>query len=336
MMRVDSKRLKEVIAPSPAVCLEKIEGLLPQLAAQKQRHVLDEVNDANNKLTKKPETVQDFVALLQFIVELNERKEEMEAQFENLKAHYTLMDEHHVHVASMDRAAFQMLVPEYIQMKNMLELLDSTKDEDMGKWGSRLEEDIKGFHTSVDSLQKLAQDPQLLEDHEFLEPVMMLTHDLKEQAQELEASAKRNQAFQQVFGQTVERYPVLEEVLADINLKASMWEARRDVTTITESWKDVLINDMPVKDWEAQVQKWFKTATRAERELPTNPGMYMCAHGIYLHVFKTATRAERELSTNPGMYIWACIHIMYLYLYMHTFHIFARECIHTTYSCMHA
>ncbi len=286
-MRVDSRRLKEVIAPSPAVCLEKLEGLLPQLAAQKQRHVLDEVNEANNKLSKKPETVEEFVALLDFIAELNERKDEMEAEFENLKAHYALMDQHHVPVASMDRAAFQMLVPEYTQMKNMLDLLDSTKDEEMGKWGSRLEEDIKLFHTSVESVKKLAEDPQLLEDHEFLDPVLMLTHDLKEQAHELEVSAKKNQAFQQVFGQIVERYPVLDEVVADINLKAAMWEARRDVTTVTESWKDVLINDMPVKEWEAQVQKWFKTATRAERELPSNPGLCLrsCAYVTYIHTY---------------------------------------------------
>lgn len=82
IIRVDSKRLKEIIAPSPAACLDKIEKLLPQLARQKQKKILDEVNDANNKLGKKPETVQDFVALLNFITELNESKDAMEAEFE--------------------------------------------------------------------------------------------------------------------------------------------------------------------------------------------------------------------------------------------------------------
>eukprot|EP00961_Rhodomonas_salina_P267415 3613343-Rhodomonas_salina.2 len=37
------------------------------------------------------------------------------------------MDNHNVKISSMDRAAYQMLVPEYTQMKNMLDLLDSTK-----------------------------------------------------------------------------------------------------------------------------------------------------------------------------------------------------------------
>ena len=37
-------------------------------------------------------------------------------------------------VNNMDRAAYQMLVPEYNQMRNILDLLDSTKDEDRNKW----------------------------------------------------------------------------------------------------------------------------------------------------------------------------------------------------------
>jgi dynein heavy chain len=115
------------------------------------------------------------------------------------------------------------------------------------------------------------QDPTLLEDHEFVDPVMTLCEELRTQAKELDASSKKIQSFQQVFGQQVERYPVLDEVVSDIGLKAGMWEARKEVTTVTESWKDVLIMEMPVKDWEAQVQKWFKIASRAERELPTNP-----------------------------------------------------------------
>eukprot|EP00961_Rhodomonas_salina_P267414 3613343-Rhodomonas_salina.1 len=103
----------------------------------------------------------------------------------------------------------------------------------MGKWSTRLEEDIKLFHVDVEGIQKLAEDPQLLEDHEDLAFVLGRTQELKDMATDLEKQAKKNQAFQQVFGQQVERYPQLEEAVQDINLKKAMWEARRDVTTVT-------------------------------------------------------------------------------------------------------
>ncbi len=271
IFHVDSREFKECIAPSPASCLDKLENLLPVLATSKQKKILDEVNTANNILLKHPSTVSDFVALLDFIAELNTRKDDMDAEFKNLQEHYTLMDNFNVKVAPVDRAAFQMLVPEHSQMKNMLELLDSTKEEEMVKWSAVLAEDIKVFHGQIEALQSMSQDAQLLEDHEVLDPVLSLTMELKEQSTALERAAKQNQTLQTVFGQQVERYPLLEEVVADINLKRGMWEALNDITTVTESWKSTLIEDMPVKEWDATVQKWFKIATRADRELASNP-----------------------------------------------------------------
>eukprot|EP00960_Hanusia_phi_P070417 767305-Hanusia_phi.AAC.13 len=271
IMQVNSTKLKTLLSPSPASCLEKLEDILPQLTVAKQRRLLDEVNVANNNLSKKATTVASFVSLLDFVSQCNERKDEIDAEFKELQDHYNLMDENSVEVNSMDRAAFQMLVPEYNQMKNMLDIFESTQDEEMARWSAQLEEDIKQFHHEIEKLRQISQDPQLLEDVEFIDPVLQVCEELKEQANAIEKTSKQNQSFQTIFGQQAVRYPVLEEVVADINLKKAMWEAIRDVTTITEGWKQVLVMEMPVKDWDAQVQKWFKIATRAERELPTNP-----------------------------------------------------------------
>ena len=317
IIEVNAQRMKEMIAPSPASCLEKIEVLLPQLAVIKQKKLLDEVSHANSKLNHKPEAVSEFVAILDFINECNEKKDQFEADFNELQVrglkarlptaaghiaphprapsgavyarapplapqrtltclsvcvqeHYKLMDEHNVKINSMDRAAYKMLVPEYTQMKNILELLDSTKEEDMGKWSAKLEEDIKVFHESIGHMKKASQDERLLEDVEFIDPVMSIVEGLKNDVSELEAAAKANQKFQTIFGQQLERYPELDEVAADVNLKLSMWEARRDMFGTTESWKDTLVMEMPLKEWDAQCTKWYKVATRAERELPAN------------------------------------------------------------------
>lgn len=76
--------------------------------------------------------------------------------------------------------------------------------------------------------------------------------------------------LQAVFGQQLERYPELEEISSDVNLKLSMWEARRDMFSITDTWKECLVMEMPLKEWDAQCTKWYKIAGRAERELKPN------------------------------------------------------------------
>jgi hypothetical protein len=85
IIEVNAQRLKEMIAPSPASCLQKIEVLLPQLAVIKQKKLLDEVGHANSKLNHKPTTVSEFVSILDFINECNETKDQFEADFNELQ-----------------------------------------------------------------------------------------------------------------------------------------------------------------------------------------------------------------------------------------------------------
>lgn len=85
IIEVNATRFKEIISPSPAVCLDKLGTLLPQLAIAKQKKLLDEVSSSNTKLNQKPTEVQDFVAILDFIAELNEKKDQFEADFQELQ-----------------------------------------------------------------------------------------------------------------------------------------------------------------------------------------------------------------------------------------------------------
>jgi len=97
IIEVNAQRLKEMIAPSPAACLEKLEVLLPQLAIIKQKKLLDEVGYANSKLNHKPTEVSEFVAILDYITEINEGKDQFETDFNELQV---LLEKIQSHTAS--------------------------------------------------------------------------------------------------------------------------------------------------------------------------------------------------------------------------------------------
>lgn len=101
IIEVNAEKLKTMIAPSPAACLEKLEALLPQLALIKQKKLLDEVNEANSKLNSPPRSVAEFVELTDFIAVVEERKDDLEDEFIELSNHYSLMDSHGVKVACL-------------------------------------------------------------------------------------------------------------------------------------------------------------------------------------------------------------------------------------------
>ena len=140
----------------------------------------------------------------------------------------------------------------------------------------RLQEDIKSFHEKVDQLKTACLDQRLLEDVDTdgeghsLQPILDVVNGLAEEAAAMQAEAKANTKFQGLFGQPAERYPELDEVVIDIGLKKGMWDARSEIFSVTESWKECLVMEMPLKEWDAQCQKWYKIAARAERELPAN------------------------------------------------------------------
>ena len=96
--QVDARRLKRMIEPSPRTCLGKLHRLLPQLAATKQRKILDRVNSANNRLNSKPEDVSQFVSTLEFLADCNEGKDQIETEVTELQQYYALMESKGVQV----------------------------------------------------------------------------------------------------------------------------------------------------------------------------------------------------------------------------------------------
>ena len=96
ILRVDTQKLKGMLAPGPSEAKRKVEELLPRLANEKQKIAMDHVKAANNKLDKKPATVAQFVALLAFVDEELQTKDELEADMVYLRKHFGMMDEQKV------------------------------------------------------------------------------------------------------------------------------------------------------------------------------------------------------------------------------------------------
>jgi len=111
IFQVNAQKLKEMIAPSPAVCLEKIEVLLPQLAMIRQKNIFDKISTANSQLNHSPDSVPKYISLMEFLVECTATKDKIDKEFLELQSHFELMDLHEVKVNEMDRAAYKMLLP---------------------------------------------------------------------------------------------------------------------------------------------------------------------------------------------------------------------------------
>ena len=277
---IDARQLKSQIAPSPAGCRMKMAEVLPRVVHEMQTALLDEINFANQKISSAPKTVEQFHAMNEFLTECaeNHKHDELDDRFKEVQSYYQLMDQYQIKVDSLNRATFQSLGPEFAHLTNMFEVLDATKEDNMKTWCNTLEADIVEFKKSIKTLKADADDPRLIEDAEFPEQMLILASNLKDRYAEFENTAKSNLKYQTFFQEhtppeqqkQLVRYPELEDISSDINLKLGLWQTRCEIGPKTELWKETLISEMPVQEWDAQCTKWYKAVVRADRELPNN------------------------------------------------------------------
>ena len=270
IIRVDASVFKSLIAPSPMACLEKIENVLPGLAQRKQKSLLEEVNRANAKMGTKPNTPSEFVEVLLLVDKLIEDKDILQARMDDVDAHYRLLNEQDVPIPELDRASYSMLVPEYRTLQNNLELQLSLKDENVVIWAKELEKEIIVFQEKVGEVKVLAGDGQILEEAEFYDPVIQQCEELKEKTNELEDWAKSIVRNQAMFAVPSQRFAELDDLVADVNLKLGMWSSLKELESVTKGWVNTVLDQLEVSHMETCVTKWFKTAMRADRELPPN------------------------------------------------------------------
>lgn len=76
-IKLNSERMRNTLMPAPQRCLDEIEGLLPVLGAEKVRNLTKEINEANNRLTKQLQSVEEFCSYLEFLEDIQKRQDEV-------------------------------------------------------------------------------------------------------------------------------------------------------------------------------------------------------------------------------------------------------------------
>ena len=172
ILRVDTQRLKGMLAPAPAEAKDKVEELLPRLADERQKGTVDHVKAANAKLDKKPASVAEFVALLAFVDEEMQVKEDLEGEMAYLVKHFAMMDEQKVPVPDNVRATFNFLKPEYERMQQSMEMLESKREEDIAAWNAKLDLEIKDFGNRIKEMRNKASNPLILQETDTPEIIL--------------------------------------------------------------------------------------------------------------------------------------------------------------------
>jgi hypothetical protein len=235
VLRVNSKRLKESLMPSPQACVAAISSLLPQLAVSQYRAFITKIHSANRRLNSMPHTVEEFVDFVKFLGECLERKEAYEEEYLNVATHFEVMDEFNIQIPSIDYAAYQTLNPDFQAFKTALDIAEASKDEHVMKFANDLEQQVDDVNAEVAAIRLEAANPVLLNEVSDPDDSMEITAELMAKVTLVKAKADVIHTYQKLFNVAKTRFDELTACVEEIELKHGLWES-------LSAWADLILH----------------------------------------------------------------------------------------------
>uniref|UniRef100_A0A1I8GGQ9 DHC_N2 domain-containing protein n=1 Tax=Macrostomum lignano TaxID=282301 RepID=A0A1I8GGQ9_9PLAT len=271
MLLVNGANMKSLLIPSPQRCLEAIHDLLPRLARGEVDRLVKESQDAEYKLLQEPKDTTDYVDLLTFLDEIQQRIEPLENEAEVVKEMYELVDHFKVPVPPEDQAVFQTLFPSIDKAKNAIDKALAEREANVDKFVSCMERDIAEINKEVREVKQEAQNPMILDVTSEKDKVMKEVAKLLTRMEELRKRAYQYKAYQKNFKVEQTKFDELEEVLAELKLKEMLWNSIDEWDKYLDQWKAAPFMELDVEDLSNTTMKYMKAVQQLEKGLPPNP-----------------------------------------------------------------
>ncbi|XP_067839723.1 dynein axonemal heavy chain 6 [Heptranchias perlo] len=270
LLLIDNTSLKKTLIPSPLLCLEVINEILPVLAKKKTDAIIHEAQDAEYKLEIIPTTTMEFVNNLLFLDEMQERIEVLDEESSIVVQMYQLVDKYKISTPPEDLAVFATLKPSIFAVRTVIDRAVNERDSNINKLCRCLDKDIAVLNEEVRAVNLQEQDPQLLDINSDKLKVKTTLEDMQTVMDGLHKRAFEYKSYQKNFKVEISKFDLLEEVHADLKLKQLLWNSLNDWDLRVDEWLQLKFETIDAEELNAEVAKYSKFVNQLEKGLPPN------------------------------------------------------------------
>lgn len=270
IVRVDSKRLKMALMPSPVRCLFAIQELLPVLMTEKAEKLLDELNSLNSVISSVPANVDDFVKKVTVLTATVDDLPNLRERRAVVMQMGSIMEQNGWPIPDSQKAYFTMLSDALTGLEQACSVSESKLDEDTKRFAQEVDEAVPQLKKDMLAVREKLDHSMIADPESNMEEVLDFLGKRDQEMKELKETAAKIQHWQSQLRMEVKDFETLDEVVLDLTLKMKLWEGLRDWTGLQESWVAMPFEEIDAEDLNMQVQVFMKTAVRAERGLPGN------------------------------------------------------------------
>ena len=146
---------------------------------------------------------------------------------------YSLVETYNVVVPPTELALYQTMVPTVRQLKDVVEICEDTKEENVQKFTIELEKNIAEMLSEVNDIRNRSQDPMILNPGSSADNVKRFIEDLHTSLKKQQTLSENYVSYQKVFKIQSGKFTELEETMNDLQLKSTLW-------TSFEEWDNLV------------------------------------------------------------------------------------------------
>ena len=169
-----------------------------------------------------------------------------------------------------DLAIYESLPSEQSALRDSIDKAQGERDQSIDKLVGCIERDIVELNGELKDIKEQIQNPQLLDEEADQEQVRKDLLDLTTSMDELLTRAHTFKTYQKNFKCEVTRFEELEEVDAELRLKALAWKVLEEWNAMTEEWDKLDFVLLDPEDLAQKLMGYTKNIMQLEKGLPPN------------------------------------------------------------------
>ena len=275
LFTVQTERLKTYFRDcscSPTQCQEMLHKLLPLIARDCNKALLDDLYNCNKYLEKEPTTVEGYVEYTQYVSLLEQRMKDLETDFDFLRELFQLLEFERIAVSEDDEQTFRTGTRmEMDRLRNLMQQIEDNKESRARYFARNIEEQLEGIRDKMGNVQQRSKDRMIEDENADVAKVIEYVQQLQQDTDALLKREKELTRFQDSFG--IQSTPIMElrdEVQRDVNDKVRLWVGIRDFDIITKEFEEAQFAQLEPVTIRETIEKYDKIAKQVARTQGTN------------------------------------------------------------------
>lgn len=282
LIKLDSKKMKNVLTPMPKICMQKLEHIIPQTIKERLEEADKWLTDCTRKLTKPAGTVDEFVEQNANLTYTNDNFQNVRDKVALYEQYFNIMANSGIKGAKDDSLSagrtndrnknlLTNVVQSITKLANLIMNVENFQDSKLDQFRKTFDDLIPKLNNEIEEIHNEANDECFLSGESDMAEMLNKLDGIEEKYKELETTSIKYQSWQEVLQMNQSSFENLEELREDFKIRADMWRSLSTWEEKQQKWIKLQFSMIDAKSISEEADQYAKVANRVDKILPPNP-----------------------------------------------------------------